>query len=130
MNPQDGMTTPHGKFIWRVRAPDGAACPAAFDALVLTADPRGPDPPGPSARLIAADVPHESELPDTPVTLIVRARERAGPLVVECEALGPDGRRRLYGRASEPLAVIARSATGLLVTGLPAAPGEPLEPAT
>ena len=124
------MITPQGKFIWRVRTPNGAAYPAAFDALVLTADPRGPDPLGPSARLIAANVPHESELPDTPVTLIVRARERAGPLVVECEALGPDGDRRLYGRAIEPLAVIVRSATGVLVTGLPAAPAQPLEPAT
>ena len=130
MRPQDDVITPHGRFIWRVRAPDGAARPAAFDALVLPADPRSSDPLGPSARLLAADVPHESELPDTPVVLIVRARERAGPLVVECEAFGPDGDRRLYGRASEPLAVVVRSATGVLVTGLPAAPAQPLEPVT
>jgi hypothetical protein len=124
------MITPQGKFVWRVRAADGAASAAAFDALVLPTDPHGPDPLAASTRLIAVDVPHESELPDAPLTLIVRARESVRPLVVECEALGPDGGRRLYGRASEPLAVIVRSATGVLVTGLPAAPREPLEPAT
>jgi hypothetical protein len=66
-------------------------------------------------------VPYESELPDVPFTLVVRARPEAGTLLVECEALAPDGTRRIYGRSTHPLAVIVRSATGILVTGLPGA---------
>ena len=124
------MTTDRGKLIWRVRATDDSARIAAFDALVLPTDATSRTRLGPSPRLLGAAVPHEAELPDTPLALVIRSRERSGALIVECEAIGPDGERQIYGRASEPLAVIVRSATGVLVTGLPAAPPDPLVPAT
>lgn len=119
-----------GKIVWRVRAPDGAPHASAFDALVLPTDVGDVAQWTHPRRLLAVPVPHEGELPDSPLTLVVRARADAGPLVVECEAVGPDGVRQVYGRASEPLAVIVRSTTGILVTGLPAASAEPLAPAT
>jgi hypothetical protein len=119
------MSTALGKLVWRVRAADGSPCAAAFDALVLPTDASSRTRLGPSPRLLGAAVPHEAELTDTPLALVIRARENAGPLIVECEAIGPDGERQVYGRASQPLAVIVRSATGVLVTGLPAAPSEP-----
>lgn len=124
------MSTEQGKFIWRVRAADGSPCAAAFDALVLPTDPSSRLRLGLSPQLLGVAVPHESELADTPLALIVRARESVGRLIVECEAIGPDGTRQVYGRASQPLAVIVRSATGVLVTGLPVTPAEPLAPDT
>ena len=124
------MSTQQGKLIWRVRGADDSPRAAAFDALVLPTDATSRTRLGPSPRLLGAAVPHEGELADTPLALVVRAREHAGALIVECEAIGPDGQRQVYGRASEPLAVIVRSATGVLVTGLPAAPADPLAPAT
>jgi len=33
------MSEPRGKILWRVRAPDGQQRAAAFDALILAADP-------------------------------------------------------------------------------------------
>jgi hypothetical protein len=119
------MSATLGKLVWRVRAADDSTCADAFDALVLPTDASSRTRLGPSPRLLGAAVPHEAELTDTPLALVIRARENAGPLIVECEAIGPDGECRVYGRASEPLAVIVRSATGVLVTGLPAAPSEP-----
>ena len=124
------MSSELGKLVWRVRAADDSTRVSAFDALVLPTDTNSRTRLGPSPRLLGAAVPHEAELPDTPLALVVRARETAGPLIVECEAIGPDGERQVYGRASEPLAVIVRSATGVLVTGLPATPPEPMAPAT
>ena len=124
------MTTEQGKFIWRVRAADDSPRAAAFDALVLPTDATSRNRLGPSPRLLGAAVPHEGELVDTPLALVVRAREHAGALIVECEAIGPDGQRQVYGRAMQPVSVIVRSATGVLVTGLPATPADPLEPTT
>ena len=123
------MSTEHGKLLWRVRAADGSPSAAAFDALVLPTDTARGAWLGQSPRLLGVAVPHEAELEDTPLTLVVRARDNARPLIVECEAIGADGERQVYGRASQPLAVIVRSATGVLVAGLPPA-SDPLAPAT
>ena len=124
------MSAELGKLVWRVRAADDSRCAGAFDAVVLPTEAGSRTHLGPSLRLLGADVPHEAELTDTPVALVVRARPHVGRLIVECEAIGPNGERQVYGRASEPLAVIVRSATGVLITGLPAAPPEPIAPAT
>lgn len=124
------MNSESGKLVWRVRARDDAHSAAAFDALVLRTDKRGAERLGPSPRLLGAAVPYESELADAPLILVVRARADAGPLIVECEAIGPDGARQVYGRSSDPLAIIVRSTRGILVTGLPPVTPEPLAPAT
>jgi hypothetical protein len=124
------MSTETGKLLWRVRAADDSPHAAAFDALVLPTDASSRARLGLSPRLLGTAVPYEAELTDTPVALVVRARANAGRLIVECEAIGPDGERRVYGRATEPLAVIVRSPTGVLVTGLPTEPADPLAPAT
>jgi hypothetical protein len=110
-----------GRVVWRVRAQNGAETAGAFDALVVPTVASGLTGGGKSAQHLAMSVPYEGELPDAPFTLVVRARPDAGTLLVECEALAPDGTRRIYGRSTHPLAVIVRSATGILVTGLPGA---------
>src|SRR5262245_24033642 len=124
------MSTEQGKLVWRVRAANNSPHSAAFDALVLPTDATSRPRLGPPPRLLGAAVPYEGELPDTPLASVVRAREHAGALIVECEAIGPDGQRQIYGRASEPLSIIIRSATGVFVTGLPAVPPDSLAPAT
>lgn len=108
-----------GKVVWRVSALDGVPRASAFDALILPTDGGSPDRLGRPTRVIDAAVPHQAELTDTPFVLVVHARADIGPLKVECEALRADGSRQVYGRASLPIAVIVRSATGVLVTGLP-----------
>jgi hypothetical protein len=75
-------------------------------------------------------VPHESTLDDEPHTLVVRGRPDAGPLVIEYEVRGADGALRMRGRSTSAVAVIVRSATSMLVTGLPDAPIESIAPAT
>ena len=93
---------------------------AAFDALVLPTAGGTFDPREHETRVLRTSVPHESELPDIPVTIVVRARDDAHPLVVECDIVGPDGTRRAYGRVTQSVAAIVRSATGIVLTGLPA----------
>ncbi len=110
------------KVVWRVSALDGLPRAGAFDALILPTDGGSPGQLGRPTRLTDAAVPHQGELTDTPFVLVVHARADAGPLKVECEALRADGSRQVYGRASQPIAVIVRSATGILVTGLPDGP--------
>ena len=114
-----------GKVVWRVSALDRAPRASAFDALILPTDGGSPDRLGRPTRVIDAAVPHQGELTDTPFVLVVHARADIGALKVECEAFGADGSRRVYGRASQPIAVIVRSATGVLVTGLPDGNCEP-----
>jgi len=106
------------KVVWRVSALDGLPRAGAFDALILPTDGGSPDRLGRPTRLTDAAVPHQGELTDTPFVLVVRARMDAGPLKVECDVLRADGSRRVYGRATQPIAVIVRSATGVLVSGL------------
>ena len=120
--------TGENKVVWRVRSADDAPNPGAFDALILATDGRGQDRLGRPTRLTGADVPFEREVPDVPFTLVVRARPDTRPLVVEFDVIGPDGARRAYGRSTQPLAVIVRSANGIIVTGLPEATSAPLLP--
>jgi hypothetical protein len=120
--------TSQGKVVWRVRTADDAANVGTFDALILATHEPGKNPLGQPTRLTGATVPFESEIPDIPFTLVVRARPDAGPLVVECDVTGPDGARRVYGRSTQPLAVIVRSVTGIIVAGLPTVESEPLTP--
>jgi hypothetical protein len=108
-----------GKVIWRVSALDGLPHASAFDALILPTDGGSLDRLGRPTRVIDAAVPHQAELADTPFVLVVHARADIGPLKVECEAFGADGSRQVYGRSSPPIAVIVRSTTGVLGTGLP-----------
>lgn len=105
-------------FAWRVHARDASKAADAFDALILPTDGRTKRFEHPT-RLVACSIPYESELPDTPLTLVVRARPAVGPLIVECETFAPDGTRLVYGRGSQPLVVIVRSAHGIIVSGLP-----------
>jgi hypothetical protein len=120
--------TGENTVVWRVRSADNAPNAGTFDALILPTDGRGKDRLGQPTRVTGATVPFESHVADVPFTLVVRARPDAGPLVVECDVLGPDGVRRVYGRSSQPLAVIVRSATGIIVAGLPEATSSPLLP--
>ena len=123
------MSDSGGKILWRVRAADGQPRAAAFDALILAADRTEQNALRPS-RLIGIDVPFERELPSMPLTLVVRANDVGAPLLSECDVLGPDGNRRVYGRSSSSLAVFICSKAGILVTGLPAPASESTAPAT
>jgi len=117
------MSESRGKILWRVRAPDGQQRAAAFDALILAADPSTREALRPS-RLTATDVPFERELPDMALTLIVRTNNPDAPLLSECDVLGADGNRRVYGRSGSTLAVFVCSEAGILVTGLPSPSAE------
>jgi hypothetical protein len=108
-----------GTIHWRVTAADGLAHSKALDALVLAANASEQAQLGETAQLLGCDVPFERRLPDIPLTLVVRANPNAGRLMVECDVLGPNGERRMYGRSTRPVAVIIRSTTGIVVTGLP-----------
>ena len=112
------MVGERGRFVWRVHARDASSSAGAFDALILPTDGGTKRFEHPT-RLVACSIPYESELPDTPLTLVVRARPAVGALIVECETFAPDGTRLVYGRGSQPLVVIVRSASGIIVTGLP-----------
>ena len=120
------MSTESSTVTWRVSAQEDAPA-EAFDALIL---PHVATPQTVCERHVGLPVPHEGTLSDEPHTLIVRARPGAGPLVVEYEVHGPDGALQMRGRSTSPLAVIVRSATSMLVTGLPDAPAESIAPAT
>jgi hypothetical protein len=108
-----------GKILWRVRTTDGQPRAAAFDALILATERPAQDMLRPS-RLIGVDVPFERELPDVGLTLVVRANNADAPVFSECDVIGPDGNRRVYGRSGHPLAVFICSDAGIVVTGLPA----------
>jgi hypothetical protein len=123
------MSNSEGKILWRVRAADGQPHAAAFDALILAADRPAQNELRPS-RLIGIDVPFERELPSMSLTLVVRTNNVDSSLLSECDILGPDGRRRVYGRSSNSLAVFICSEAGILVTGLPAPASESSAPAT
>ncbi len=111
-----------GTIHWRVSAADGLVHGNALDALVLAASAGEQARLGESSQLLGCEVPFERRLPDIPLTLVVRANPNAGRLVVECDVLGPNGERRMYGRSTKPVAVIIRSTAGIMVTGLPDAP--------
>ena len=123
------MSDSGGKILWRVHAADGQPRTAAFDALLLAADRRAQEELRPS-RLIGVDVPFERELPNVPLTLIVRTNTAGASLICECHVLGPDGSRRVYGRSASSLAVFLCSEAGILVTGLPAPASESTAPTT
>ena len=123
------MSDSEGKILWRVRAADGQPHAAAFDALILAADRSAQDELRPS-RLIGIDVPFERELPVVSLTLVVRANSADAPLVSECDVLGPDGNRRVYGRSANSLAVFICSKGGIVVTGLPAPASQSTAPVT
>jgi hypothetical protein len=108
-----------GRLVWRVRARDDVAHASVFDAALLPPDASSWDP----IRLFGLDVPYESERPDSPMTLVVRARAGACRIVVECEVLDADGKRLVYGRSANSEAVIIRMPHGIRVMKLP--PGEP-----
>jgi hypothetical protein len=119
------MSEATGKILWRVEAADGSSQTSAFDALVLATNSSDQDRLARPSRLIGLDVPYERELPDVPLTLIVRTRTGSVPLQVFCDVRGPDGERTVFGRAGRPLAVIVRTSTGILLTGLPDGEDEP-----
>lgn len=122
------MSHSKGKIVWRVHASDGRPHPAAFDALILAADPAAQEQLRPS-RLLAMDAPYERELPSDSLTLIVRANSADTSLITECDVLGADGNRRMYGRSRNSLAVFVCSKHGIVVTGL-AAPATSTSPPT
>jgi hypothetical protein len=113
-----------GRIVWRVRAQDDVAHANVFDAALLPPDASSWEP----VRLFGLDVPYESERPDGPVTLIVRARAGACRIVVECEAFDPDGNRRVFGRSANAESVIIRTTNGIRVGKLPAGEPDPFAP--
>jgi hypothetical protein len=113
------MSTPQNRILWRVRAADGSARAAAFDAVVVIVDRSLADGP---PVLAAVDVPFERELPATPLTLVVRTNGPSPDLITECEVFAADGTRRHYGRAQGPLDVFVFSERGMTITGLRAPP--------
>jgi hypothetical protein len=114
------MSIEHGGTIhWRVSAADGLAHSKALDALLLATNTNEQAQLGETSQLLGCEVPFERRLPDIPLTLVVRANPNAGRLLVECDVLGPNGERRMYGRSTKPLAVIIRTAAGIAITGLP-----------
>lgn len=108
-----------GTLTWRVTAAAPTAVPNAFDALIVPTGDHVTELAGHPTRMIGAAIPYEATLPDIPVTLIVQARAGSPPLLVQCDVVGPDGVRRVYGHARQPLAVIVRTSSGIRVTGLP-----------
>jgi hypothetical protein len=62
------------KAVWRVRARDGVDHAAAFDALVVPTDAAARAGLADLPRLLGGAVPYEGELPDGPLTLVVRTR--------------------------------------------------------
>jgi hypothetical protein len=121
------MSDDPGRGVWRVWARDESTHEHGFDALVVFHDAT---PQARWQRHVALPIPYEEELPDVPLTLIVRARPSSPALFVEYKGFAPDGSLRIVGRSAHPLAVIVRSASGILVTGLPEGSPEPLAPAT
>lgn len=110
------MSDDPGQGIWRVWARDENPHEHAFDALVIFNHPASRMP---GQRHVNLPVPYEGTVPDVPLTLVVRAHDDIGPIIVEYRGFAPDGSLRLVGRSSLPLVVIVRSATGIQVTGLP-----------
>ncbi len=108
-----------GRLVWRVRAKDDVAREDVFDAVLLPPDAWSWKP----QRLFGLGVPYESERPDGPMTLVVRARPRACPIVVECEAFDANGKCLVYGRSANSESVIIRMPNGIRVGDLP--PSEP-----
>src|SRR4051812_30649450 len=94
------MSNSAGTIVLRVRAEDAQPRSNAFDALILSTDRAVHEDVTPS-RLTAVAVPFERELPGENLTLIVRGNDAALSLVSECDVLGSDGRRRVYGRSAK-----------------------------
>jgi hypothetical protein len=113
-----------GRLVWRVRAQDNVARASVFDAALLPPDASSWEP----VRLFGLDVPYESERPDSPMTLIVRARAGACLIAVECEAFDADGQRLVFGRSTNAESVIIRMPNGIRVTTLPAGEPDPFAP--
>ncbi len=112
------MSDAEGKILLRVRSADGNARTSAFDALILSTD-RSLQPRLSPSRLTGMPIPFERELPAGDVTVIVRTTDGTTALVSDCDVLGPDGKRKVYGRSSNNLAVFVCSEGGIMVTGLP-----------
>jgi hypothetical protein len=105
------------RTVWGVSARDQSARDDAFDALVIVHGDPGFQR---SERHVGASVPFEGELPNAPLTLIVRTRHGAAPLLVDVKSFATDGTMLTHGRSTTGVAVIARSASGgIMVTGLP-----------
>ena len=113
------MSDDDRRAVWRVRAQDDVRRVQGFDALVLVDGAAGA---GRVQRHVGLPVPYEGEMPDRPLTLIVAARPGVGALVVEYRACRADGTGCVTGRSMDAVVVIARSATGILVTGLRGSP--------
>lgn len=64
------------------------------------------------SRFVDVSTPFERELPDLPLTLIVRTNASDSALICEVDVLGTDGVRRVYGRSHNQLAVIVYSENG------------------
>jgi len=111
------MNSPGGRIVWRVQSANGEAQLNAFDALVLTTD-ASVRPTLLPARLLGMSTPFERELPDANLTIIVRANDATSFLVSECDVFDATGKRRVYGRSGNSLAVFMCSDSGIMVTGL------------
>jgi hypothetical protein len=115
------MTHEGRHAVWRVRAHDGGDRERGFDALVLVDGAEGADR---ARRLVGLPLPYEGEMPDRPLTLIAAAHPGVGSLVVEYRGCRPDGTECVAGRSTGPVAIVVRSATGILTTGLGREPPE------
>ena len=118
------MHTRAGELRWRVTAPNGAHLANAFDALILPTGDEAVSLGTHPGRIVGGSVPHEGTVPDTPLTLIVQARAGSPPLLIQCDAIGPDGTRTVFGQARQPLAVIVRTSAGIRVSGLSSSASE------
>jgi hypothetical protein len=68
--------------------------------------------------LVGEHTPFELELPDEDCTAVVRACDPNAPCTVEY-TVERAGKRQLYGRSGEPLAILERRGGGIAVGGLP-----------
>lgn len=114
------------RFVWRVRDPDGATRPDAFDAVLLPSNPTVAEP----VRHCGLAVPFEAEHRDRPVTLVVRARPGVGPVLVECVVLAADGSQVCAGWSTDTETLIIRSPHHLEVRRMPPSEPDPFVSAT
>src|SRR5215218_8657566 len=94
--------------------------PAIFDALVVFDRNRGFE----TRRFSGQQTPFETELSDGDVTIVVRPRDAAHPVVAEYE-VAVAGKRRLWVRSWDAMPILRRRRGGVMGAGIsdPDAPG-------
>ncbi|AHG92868.1 hypothetical protein J421_5333 (plasmid) [Gemmatirosa kalamazoonensis] len=100
-----------------------AGAPATFDALLVLGGARGGE-----MRAVVGETPFELAVPDGEVTVVVRPRDPARPVVAEfaCEVGGQPAAR---GCGVAPVPVLHFRPGGVSCGGLPFADGKPAPPA-